>query len=165
MLQTARNVGTRTGCTADGPLSHPRIGQGSLLSAGLQLFIVRNGPPDCCGYESVHALRVVGDPWDEATVTWNTRPNVRSDSVTRFFETGRPISLGNGRPLVFSVLDEVNRWYLGVTSAGGWNNYGWRLDRGDANVPDDNGSDNGFWWGARESSDIRHWPKLTVTWE
>lgn len=133
-----------------------------ILSADLQLWLIRNGSPDCCGYESEHGLRVLGDPWDEATVTWNSRPNVRSGSNTQIFQTGRPFTVQ--KPFTFTVLDEVNRWYKGP-SAGGWPNYGWQLDRGDTPAADDTGGDNGFWWGARESSDVRHWPKLTVTWE
>lgn len=148
-------------CTGPGEPGYLPGGK-PLDSATLQLWLIRNGTPDCCGYESVHMLRVVGDPWDENTLTWHKRPAVVSDIPVHEFQTGRPFS--GERPFTFNVLNEVSQWYANVGN-GGRPNYGWRMDRGDAPIPDDTGTSNGFWWGSRDNPDAGKWPVLTVTWQ
>lgn len=99
-----------------------------------------------------HGLTALGDKWDEAAVTWDDHPYPKAGAIKKVFDAW-PKDQG----FTVQVLDDVTNWYSGA-----WPNYGWVLARNQGN---DSGTDNGFWWGARESSDLRHWPRLTVTWE
>ncbi len=153
---------------ADEPAFLP--GGKRLLSADLQLYLFRNSNPDSAGNESTHRLRMVSEYWDEATVTWTTKPAVFDEftkpagfdtAPTHWFSPQRPFP--GRRALHNDVLAETRYWYGGPTGDGQVN-WGWRLDRGDGNWGD-NGGDGGFSWGAHDSSDEYAWPKLTVTWK
>ncbi|MEI2637758.1 MAG: DNRLRE domain-containing protein [Microthrixaceae bacterium] len=137
-------------CT--GPGEPPFLPGGKqIMSAEFQIFLI--GSAHVSNLEE-HSLTALGDPWDEGLLTAQPelRPGVKSGAISRFFD-----AWPSNKAYTFQVLDEVNHWY-----DGSWPNYGWVLARGEGN--DGHGTDAGFWWGGRESSDSRHWPKLTLTW-
>lgn len=129
----------------------------SLKSAELTLWMIDPAGPDG-NWEAGHALNAIGENWYEDRITWTDFTNVQAQegSVTRYFDIGRSTT---PTPKTLTVFNEVNNWYTGT-----WVNNGWVLRR-DAADPQDNGTDNGFYWGSRENSNIKYWPRLVVTWE
>lgn len=150
-------------CTgADEPASLP--GGKRILDAQLKIKLIRYRDPGFCSYEGLHQVRVLSQPWDENSVTWNTwldASGIEDGSNAYVFDAG----CGDVRK-TFSVpvLQEVTQWYRGQ-SRGGWANNGWRIDRQAAPNPQDAGGGDGFWWGSRESLDSTEWPRLVITWE
>lgn len=151
-------------CTgSDEPTSLP--GGKRITDARLRLKLIRYRDPALCHYdEAKHRFRVLSQPWDENSVTYNSWEGTRaSQPGSNTFVLNPPCgSVRN--TFEVPVLQETTQWYRGA-SRGGWANNGWSIDRGAANYPDDQGYGDGFWWGSRESLDSSEWPRLVITWE
>lgn len=158
-------------CTGpDEPSNLP--GGKRLMSADLQLWMLRWGPSWECTNPTTHRVRVLSqhpwdDPnailhWDEVNVTWNTRPEPKPEAPDTFttFEAVNDVGLYS-----VPVLSTVQKWYAYTGSPDGdWYNNGWQIDRSGIGACDSE-KDGGWWWGSRENPDPKVWPRLVVTWQ